>query len=77
MAMGRRRKQRQGQIWVEEKALAKGPSHPFYQRLNEVLERHGFDGFVEGLAAKFYAPRFGRPSLPAAGVLPSPVDRLL
>jgi transposase len=64
MAMGRRRKQRQGQIWVEEKALAKGPSHPFYQRLNEVLERHGFDGFVEGLAAKFYAPRFGRPSLP-------------
>ncbi|HVT56761.1 MAG TPA: transposase [Thermoanaerobaculia bacterium] len=64
MAMGRRRKQRQGQIWVEEKTLVKGPSHPFYQRLNEVLERHGFDGFIEGLAAKFYAPRFGRPSLP-------------
>ena len=64
MAMGRRRKQRQGQIWVEAKALAKGPSHPFYQRLNEVLERHGFDNFVEGLAAKFYAPHMGRPSLP-------------
>jgi transposase len=64
MAMGRRRKHQQGQIWVEEKALAKGPSHPFYKRLNEVLERHGFDCFVEGLAAKFYAPRMGRPSLP-------------
>jgi transposase len=72
MAMGRRRKQRQGQIWVEEKALAKGPSHPFYQRLNEVLERHGFDPFVEGLAAKSYAPRMGRPSLP-----PSVYFRLL
>lgn len=63
MAMGRRGKGRQGQIWVEEKALAKGPSHPFYKRLNEVLERHGFDRFVESLAAKFYAPRIGRPSL--------------
>jgi transposase len=63
MAMGRRERQRQGQIWVEEKALAQGPSHPFYQRLNEVLNRHGFDLFVEGLVAKFYAPRLGRPSL--------------
>lgn len=72
MAMGKRQKQRQGQIWLEVKALAKGPSHPFYQRLNEVLERHGFDVFVEGLASKFYAPRLGRPSLP-----PSVYFRLL
>lgn len=66
MAMGRRRKQRQGQLWVEAKALAKGPSHPFYQRLNGVLEQHGFDRFVEDLARQFYAPRMGRPSLPPA-----------
>ena len=72
MAMGRRQKQGQGQIWLEAKTLAKGPSHPFYRRLNEVLERHGFDAFVEGLAAKFYAPRLGRPSLP-----PSVYFRLL
>lgn len=66
MAMGKRQKPRQGQIWLEAKTLAKGPSHPFYQRLNEILGRHGFDGFVEGLAARFYAPRLGRPSLPPA-----------
>jgi transposase len=66
MAMGRRRRQRQGQIWVEEGALARGPGHPFYKRLNEVLERHGFDAFVEDLANRFYAPRMGRPSLPPA-----------
>jgi transposase len=66
MAMGKRQKPGQGQIWLEVKTLAKGPSHPFYQRLNESLERHGFDGFVEGLAAKFYAARLGRPSLPPA-----------
>ena len=63
MAMGKRRKQRQGQIWIEEKALAKGPSHPFYQRLNEALERHGFDVFVESLATKVYAPQLGWPSV--------------
>lgn len=72
MAMGKRQKQRQGQIWLEVKALSKGSSHPFNERLNEVLERHGFDAFVEGLAAKFYAPRLGRPSLP-----PSVYFRLL
>lgn len=66
MAMGRRRKQRQGQLWVEAKALARGPSHPFYQRLNGVLEQHSFDRFVEDLAQQFYAPRMGRPSLPPA-----------
>jgi transposase len=66
MAMGKRQKPGQGQIWLEAKTLAKGPSHPFYQRLNETLERHGFDGFVEGLAARFYAARLGRPSLPPA-----------
>lgn len=63
MAMGRRPEDRQGQIWVEEGAIAKGPSHPFYQRLNKLLRQHSFDRFVEQLAARFYAPRMGRPSL--------------
>jgi len=39
------------------------PGHPFYQRLNELLEAEGFDEFVERRCAKFYAARFGRPSL--------------
>src|ERR1700686_4409216 len=66
MAMGRRPEDHQGQIWVEEGALARGPAHPFYRRLNKVLGRHDFDRFVEKLAATFYAPRMGRPSLPPA-----------
>jgi len=43
--------------------LARSPGHPFYQRLNELLDGEKFDPFVEGLCGKFYAPRFGRPSL--------------
>jgi transposase len=31
--------------------------------LSAVLDPDGFDRFVEDLCAKFYAPRFGRPSL--------------
>jgi transposase len=43
--------------------LASSPGHPFYQRLNELLEAEGFDESVEGLCAKFYAAKYGRPSL--------------
>ena len=39
------------------------PGHPFYKRLNELLEGAGFDEFVEGLCARFYHARPGRPSL--------------
>jgi len=66
MAMGRQGRQSQGQFWVETQRLAKGPGHPFYGRLNAVLAQHGFDSYVEGLCAKFYAARRGRPSLPPA-----------
>jgi len=40
-----------------------GSGHPFYQGLNELLEAEGFDEFVEGRCAKFYAEKYGRPSL--------------
>lgn len=63
MAMGKDEK-RQPQFWIETKDLAKGPGHPFYGRLNEVLAKHGFDRLAEGLCQKFYAARLGRPSLP-------------
>ena len=33
------------------------------RRLNELLEAEGFDEFVEGRCAKFYAEKYGRPSL--------------
>lgn len=66
MAMGRQSEESQGQFWVETQRLAKGPGHPFYGRLNEVLGKHGFDNHVERLCAKFYAVKRGRPSLPPA-----------
>src|SRR5258708_28333811 len=64
MAMGtRRQRERQEDLWVAHTELASTPGHPFYQRLNELLEAEAFDGFVESRCAKFYASRYGRPSL--------------
>ena len=45
--------------------------HPFYHRLNQVLDTHGFDALVETQCASFYAT-IGRPSL-----LPGTYFRLL
>ena len=50
-------------LWIAHTELAAAPGHPFYQRLNELLEAEGFDEFVEGRCAKFYAAKYGRPSL--------------
>src|SRR5260370_35759995 len=66
MAMGKRKRQRQASLWVETARLAKGPSHPFYRRLNQILGRRGFDGFVEGACQQFYSEAVGRPSLAPA-----------
>ena len=64
MAMGRREERRvQESLWIAHTELASAPGHPFYEKLNELLDAEGFDGFVEGLSAKFYAKKFGRPSL--------------
>lgn len=62
--MGRRKKQqRQEPIWIAQSELPQTVAHPFYARLNRVLEEHGFDDFVEQCCALFYAERMGRPSL--------------
>ena len=37
--------------------------HPFYERLNRVLDEAGFDAFVEEQCAGFYADGVGGPSL--------------
>ena len=55
--------QKQETIWAANDELARSPGHPFYQRLNELLDGEKFDLFVEGLCGKFYAPRMGRPGL--------------
>ena len=38
--------------------------HPFYQRLNRVLEEADFDRFCESRCQGFYHEKLGRPSLP-------------
>ena len=64
MAMGtRRRRQRQERLWISHQELAKGPGHPFYKRVNELLEMQRFDEFAEKECAGFYAENNGRPSL--------------
>jgi transposase len=64
MGMGtRRRRQRQEQLWIGHNELVNGPAHPFYKRVNELLEGKGFDEFAEKECARFYAENNGRPSV--------------
>src|ERR1700722_15087110 len=62
MAMGSRDIE-QSSLWVATSDLPKSPSHPFYARLNALLESANFDPFVEKTCQRFYAPVMGRPSL--------------
>src|SRR5216683_8118973 len=63
MAMGtRKHRQRQEGLWYRSE-LPEAPGHPFYRRLNEVLEREGFDRFCEARCREFYHEKLGRPSL--------------
>ena len=64
MAMGKKRKRnRQASMWVATADLPQSAGHPFYERLNQVLDDAGFDAFVEDQCARFYADGVGRPSL--------------
>ena len=64
MAMGRRKdRARTPGLWIATNELPVTGGHPFYQRLNQVLDRHAFDAFVEAQCAPFYATTIGRPSL--------------
>jgi transposase len=66
MAMGRRKPKQQG-LWLSAEEIVKPASHPFYAKLNTVLDEHKFDRKVEHLCRRFYRPVMGRPSL-APGV---------
>jgi transposase len=64
MAMGRRRKRvRQEGLWTPTAALPVSASHPFYQRLNQILDEKKFDEYVEEICKEFYADEVGRPGL--------------
>jgi transposase len=64
MAMGTRKmRERQSDLWYGGE-LPTAPGHPFYKRLNEVLDHAQFDTFCETSCADFYHEKLGRPSLP-------------
>jgi transposase len=64
MAMGKRKRHaKQASMWVATQDLPRSAAHPFYVRLNQILDQHDFDGYVEGLCERFYADE-GRPGLP-------------
>src|SRR6266446_4747578 len=58
--------ERQEPIWIEAASLATPVGHPFYERLNRLLDKRGFDAFAENACLSFYA-KVGRPGL-APGV---------
>ena len=50
-------------LWIAASDLPVSPGHPFYTRLNALLDADGFDAFVEDACRAFYAPVLGRPSV--------------
>jgi transposase len=64
MAMGTRRKRRRQQgLWISVADLPTTAAHPFYRRVNAMLDALKFDEFVEEACRSFYAETMGRPSL--------------
>lgn len=63
MALGRRDPV-QEPLFVTQDEIAQAPAHPFYSRLQGILERYGFDAFCEALCRPHYAEGLGRPGLP-------------
>lgn len=59
----RKKRERQEGLWYGGE-LATAPGHPFYKRLNEILDNAKFDAFCEANCASFYHQTLGRPSLP-------------
>ena len=66
MAMGKRRRETQGSLFIAADRLPKTAGHPFYQRLNQLLAEAGFDTWIEDRCREYYAAdgSSGRPSIP-------------
>ena len=65
MAMGKR-KQRQSALFVTADDLPRSAGHPFYKRLNQLLDEFSFDCWLEKRCRPYYEqeqPR-GQPSIP-------------
>jgi transposase len=65
MAMGRR-KARQESLFVATDHLVQSAGHPFYQKLNVLLDEAKFDNWIQGRCEPYYEQeeKAGRPSIP-------------
>ena len=64
MALGtRKQRERQESLWIAAEELPTSAAHPFYGRLNGLLEEAKFDEFVEAECQRYYADKMGRPGL--------------
>ena len=60
MAMGNRNREAQQAFWIPTEDLPRSPGHPFFERVNALLDAAGFDRLVEERCRRFYADRMGR-----------------
>src|ERR1017187_6992784 len=61
MAMGSKEEKQEELFYASEQAEA--PGHPFYEKLNAVLNEAKFDAFCEEQCRRFYHTKLGRPSM--------------
>jgi transposase len=67
MALGTRKQRvHQETLWIAQQELPASAAHPFYTRLNELLEGEKFDEFADATCQQFYARKMGRPRLTPA-----------
>lgn len=63
MSIGKRKKPKQQPLWIAHNVLASNSGHPFYTKLNRLLDDDGFDTWIEGECTPYFADG-GRPSIP-------------
>ena len=63
MALGKREEARQQEFWTPTASLSSGPGHVFYDKLDQLLSKAGFDKILEELCRPYYAST-GRTSIP-------------
>ncbi len=63
MSIGKQ-EESQGTLWLSYDQLPKSLGHAFYDHLQRILLKGGFDRFAEELCEPYYAKGKGRPSIP-------------
>lgn len=76
MALGSNSDPREPDLWLSFEDLPKSPGHPFYEALQKILAKGGFDSFCERVCAPFYSDK-GASVDPARDLLSHAHDRLL